>query len=374
MKSRVYVVAPTPGDFKSSFIKAHLDHLPAEVVPVHGVLPSVGGKPALAQTVPARLARKLSRMVHHRPWEYEITQGYLKVFRRERSVVLAEYGPTGARVMDACAIAGIPLVVHFHGYDASVRSLLNEYQERYSQMFKRAAAIVVVSTAMQAKLIAVGAPPEKVVVNPCGVDCDRFHSGAPGRVSPTVVATGYFVEKKAPHLTILAFAKSYRSNPAARLRMIGNGPLLSPCKDLVSALGLDDVVTLLGEQPHDVVQTEMRQARCFVQHSIEAQDGNSEGLPCAILEAGATGLPVVSTRHAGIVDAVVEGATGYLVSERDIEAMGDRLSRLLADAELAGRMGATARRHIEAQFSLQSTIGRLWSVIETAMQNHEIPI
>ena len=127
--------------------------------------------------------------------------------------------------------------------------------------------------------------------------------------------------RKHPILRSWRLPKRIADHPDARLRMVGNGPLLSPCQDLAEALGLQHAITFLGEQPHEVIQAEMRNARCFVQHSIMAQDGNSEGLPNVILEAGASGLPVVSTRHAGIVDAVIEGETGLLVDEKDIAGM-----------------------------------------------------
>jgi Glycosyl transferases group 1 len=103
-------------------------------------------------------------------------------------------------------------------------------------------------------------------------------------------------------------------------------------------------VTFLGEQPHDVVAAELRGARAFVQHSITAVDGDSEGLPNSVLEASATGIPVVSTRHAGIPEIVVDGTTGYLVDEHDVPAMVTQMERLLGDPALAATLGRAGRR------------------------------
>jgi len=87
----------------------------------------------------------------------------------------------------------------------------------------------------------------------------------------------------------------------------------------------------------------------------------------AILEAGASGLPVVATRHAGIEESVVEGETGFLVDERDIESMAEHMTRLATDAELARRMGAAARRHIVANYPMERHIDRLWDTLRSAM-------
>jgi glycosyltransferase involved in cell wall biosynthesis len=302
--------------------------------------------------------------------ERETTAAYIKAFRRHRArAVLAEYGTTGVLVMDACRRLSIPLVVHFHGYDASVSHVLEENAESYQRMFKQAGAIIAVSRAMQRKLISLGAPTEKVFYNPCGVDCTEFGEAEPESAPPTFLAVGRFVEKKAPQLTLKAFAEVYKSEPAARLRMVGDGELLSECRRLAKELGVDDAVTFLGGQPHSVVQAEMRRARCFVQHSVEAENGDCEGTPVGVLEAGASGLPVISTRHAGIPDVVIEGQTGLLVDERDVQGMADAMLRLAQDTELARALGNAARRHIEAHFSKERSESHLWAIIESCLLN-----
>jgi glycosyltransferase involved in cell wall biosynthesis len=301
--------------------------------------------------------------------ERETTAAYIKVFRDHRAdAVLAEYGATGVRVGDACRRLGIPLIVHFHGFDASVRSLLEQHAVTYPEMFRTAAAIVAVSRAMRTKLIALGAPDAKVHYNPCGVNCRAFAGGSPADAPPVLVAVGRFVEKKAPQLAVTAFAEVFRAEPSARLRMIGEGPLLDECRALATALGIDEAVTFLGTQPPEVVQKEMRGARGFVQHSVEAANGDCEGTPVGILEAGASGLPVVSTRHGGIPDVVIEGETGLLVAEKDVSGMAQHMLTLVRSPELAGRMGQQARARIEEHFSNERSLTRLWSIIQEARQ------
>jgi len=271
----------------------------------------------------------------------------------------------GVNVLPACRIANIPLIVHFHGYDAYLRSVLAENVDTYPVLFRQAAAIVAVSRAMQQKLIALGAPPETVHYNPYGVDCREFTGAAPADAPPRFIAVGRFTAKKSPDLTLRAFAEVRRVHPAVVLRMIGDGPLLEQCRRLADDLGIGDAVTFLGAQPPSVVREEMRQARCFVQHSVEAASGDSEGTPVAVIEAGATGLPVISTRHAGIPDVVIEGATGFLVEEHNVEGMAQCMLRVARDPGLAGQLGRAARLHVEGRFSLEGSIRELWRIIQS---------
>jgi glycosyltransferase involved in cell wall biosynthesis len=294
--------------------------------------------------------------------------GYLKAFRSIRpDVVLAEYGNTGTRVAEACQRSRVPLVVHFHGYDASVRTVVTE-NGCYRDVFASSAGIVAVSRHMEEGLLKLGAPRGKVHYNPYGVDLARFAVADPSTSEPVFLAVGRFVEKKAPHLTLLAFARVLKEYPRVRLRMVGDGPLLPVCKDLARELELTDAVTFLGSQPHDAVQVEMQQARAFVQHSVEASNGDCEGTPVAILEAGASGLPVVSTRHAGIPDVVEDGRTGFLVDERDVVGMAERMGRLARDPGLTGQLGGEAARHIRANYSMDSRIAGLWRIIRACVR------
>jgi glycosyltransferase involved in cell wall biosynthesis len=128
-------------------------------------------------------------------------------------------------------------------------------------------------------------------------------------------------------------------------------------------------VTFAGPRPHEIVQQEMRHARCFVQHSIVAQSGDAEGMPLAIIEASATGLPVVSTRHAGIPDVVADQETGFLVDEGDVAGMSHYMVRMIRAPELAAQMGKAARERALAYFSKERSLTGLWNIIEGCI-NH----
>lgn len=348
-----------------TFVRLHAKHLPAKVTVVHGLLPRLGDQCLLSQSISARAARKLWRTITHREWDWEITHGYLKVFRAcQPDVVLAEFGPCAVRVLDACSRLRLPLIAHFHGgFDVGCYDVIRQHAVTYPRLFRNAAAVIAVSQTMRDDLIQLGAPPEKVHYVLYGVDPNEFSGADPAKAPPLFIAVGQFIDFKAPHLTLLAFAKVLRDCPTARLRMIGDGPLLPMCRDLAKALRITHGVAFLGKQPHDVVQRELRAARCFVQHSIIADSGNREGTPVAILEACMTGLPIVSTRHQGIAEVVRNGETGYLVDEYDIDSMSTRMVTLAKNSLLAAQLGNAARRYAVVHFNHEKAIERLWSIM-----------
>jgi colanic acid/amylovoran biosynthesis glycosyltransferase len=377
---RLGIIIPERNVFSESFIGAHIDGLfddplvvwgsPRPLFHGHGEGLLAGlwaaaakvlavGRGMTASRAQGAVGRRLPDTVYSR-----VLARFLQ--RADVEVVLAEYGPTAVAIMDACSIVRIPLVVHFHGFDAYQEETLTSMREPYENLFRSASRVVVVSKHMLAHLLSLGSPAKRTVCNPCGVDVDRFQGARPGTAPPLLLALGRFVEKKGPALTLRAFARVHDEEPQSRLVMLGDGPLRDECVDLARQLGVDQMVNFPGSVGHDEVVGWMRRARSFVQHSLRAANGDSEGTPVAVLEASSSGLPVVSTRHGGIVDAVEDGVSGFLVDEGDVDGMAMHMLRLVRDPELAERMGVAGRRHIEANYSSQKSLGRLRSILAEA--------
>ncbi len=179
---------------------------------------------------------------------------------------------------------------------------------------------------------------------------------------------GRLTPKKAPAATIRAFAKCHAHYPDTRLRIIGDGSLLAECQQLVEKQKLGRAVEFLGAQPGGVVQTELAAADVFVQHSITPESGDREGWPVAIAEAAASGLPIISTRHASIPEQVVEGETGFLVEEHDWESMADYMVELAGDPARRIAMGAQARKHI-SNWNTEDQVRKLETILLSTIQN-----
>jgi colanic acid/amylovoran biosynthesis glycosyltransferase len=363
---KICLASNSAEEYSQTFVRDHISHLPGEVLPLLGDWPDLRHKGQFILPKRCRLGVRFSNRFPR--WMTggirKAGENHLVSFIKRAEVALAEFAPVGAGLVRPCRIAKVPLVVHFHGYDAYHRRTLEKYQKEYQEMFLSAAAFVVVSKVMCEEVVRLGAPPEKVHLNSYGVDVRRFASTDAGSNPPHFLAMGRFVEKKAHFLTILAFERALRQCHDIRLSLAGDGPLLDCCKQLVRALRLEEVVEFLGVVSHDKVPTMMRRFRGFVQHSVTAPSGDSEGNPVAVMEAGASGLPVVSTKHAGIPDTVAHGETGLLSEEMDIDSMADHMALLARDRSLASTMGENARVRIQTFFSMERSIQGLYGILE----------
>ena len=180
---------------------------------------------------------------------------------------------------------------------------------------------------------------------------------------------GRLVEKKGPLDALEAFARARQCcAEQARLIVVGNGPLRAALMARVEALQLQDHVQLLGLQPPERIAQLMRQSRCLLLPSRVASDGDAEGCPVAVLEAQVAGLPVVSTRHAGIPEVVQNGTTAFLTEEGDVKALAKGLERLLCNAELAGLMGDAASRYARARFTVQQHTNAVSELLKRTVQ------
>jgi len=136
------------------------------------------------------------------------------------------------------------------------------------------------------------------------------------------------------------------------LSIIGDGPLFEKFRDIVEELGLAKIVELHGGIPREEVRARLLAANAFVLPSVTTDAGDIEGIPVAISEAMATGLPVISTYHSGIPEIVEDGVTGLLVAERDVHALAEAMCRIARDRKLAARMGRAAREKVERDLNL----------------------
>lgn len=372
------VTPPTLGPTEG-FIQAAIDRLPANVIRISGYHSEFFYNDIslcdLATKTPGTLTNSLLNLLP-RFLEFRVRRNAfpkitghdaIAAFLRQQAidVVLAEYGPIGAFMAPACKSTGVPLVAHFHGFDASRYSAIEEHREGYVRLFQTAKSVIAVSQRMRNDIIALNCPPEKVEVVYYGPHPDFFNV-QPDYSSTSMLMVGRLTEKKAPHLSLLAFSQIISEFPSARLRIIGDGELRSVCRDLVGALGIKKQVDFLGVAGPDVIRKELSRSAFFVQHSVTGATGDSEGTPVAVIEAGAAGLAVVSTTHAGIPDVVVHEETGLLCPEGDVSAMANSMRRLLSNRNLAATLGQNARKRIEHHFSMDHHIAGVHQVLQNA--------
>lgn len=292
---------------------------------------------------------------------YRYAGGTLRLDRhlRSASVIHAHFGPDGARVARAARFAGRPLVVTFHGYDATIPAATLGID--YSPLFRQSARLVAVSEFIGRKLVAAGAPGGNVNVVPLGIPLppDSLRNGE----GEHLLFVGRLVPKKG--CADLLHALSGMSD-APSLVVIGDGPLRGDLERLATKLRVR-AVFLGARHPQDVAKA-MEAGIALCVPSQTGPDGDQEGLPIVVMEAGAARLPVVGYASAGIPEAVVNGETGLLAQEGDVEALARNLSMVANDPLLAARLGDAGRRRIEERFDIADRTAQLENLYDTVSE------
>jgi colanic acid/amylovoran biosynthesis glycosyltransferase len=364
----IAILSPSQDAYSETFIQAHKRKLKGNVYYYYGRLESlslegIGNLHSSKKNGFYKLKRKLANKsytwYHHQFLKDSLNKNKIEV-------VLAEYGTTAHEYLSIFKDLDLPVVVHFHGFDASVTRIMRE-KDNYKELFEYARFIVVVSKKMYEDFLKLGCPEAKLVYNVYGPE-DSFLAIDARLNKPQFISVGRFVDKKAPYLSILAFEIVHRKFPEAKLLMAGDGYLLNTCKNLVKYHNLENSVEFLGVISPEDFRVYLKESLAFVQHSITAENGDSEGTPVAILEASAAGLPVISTLHAGIPDVIKNKSTGFLVKERDVSGMAKSMMKLLENISLAKQIGEAGRENIKNNFNLQRHINVLDNLIEKCIK------
>jgi colanic acid/amylovoran biosynthesis glycosyltransferase len=217
--------------------------------------------------------------------------------------------------------------------------------------------LYVVADTNQAKTFveSFGVWPDRIEVVHNSVSIEDFPVRPPENLTspPTLLAVGRLIPKKGSDVLLTACAHLRRGGANFRCVIVGDGVERERLLEMRRELELEDVVEMVGGLPSfALVKPWYYRASLFVMSSIVDADGDTDGLPTVVVEAMASGLPIVGTRTGGIPEAVEEGSNGFLVPERDPKALADRIQILLDDSELRKRLGMQSRRIAEARFNL----------------------
>ncbi|MDD4149131.1 MAG: glycosyltransferase [Bacteroidales bacterium] len=361
------IISPNKKAYSETFIRAQYENLNFNNTLYYGgSLPQYcEEKLLLSMNFLQRVKRYIYRIIFKKDYKQLTSEAIKKSFKRNKiDAILAQYGPTGVALQPIADELDIPLFVFFHGYDASNKALLQTYKKQYISLTQKAHGIFLASHTLAQNLKSIGCNDKNFIINPCPPN-EMFLKNKPDFKKQNILMVGRFTNKKAPHLSILAFKNILENHPDAHLNIAGAGKeLLYAAKSLVKALKIEDKVTFLGVLNPAQVKEKMQEAYMFIQHSVTPEDGDQEGSPVAIVEAAAASLPVVSTKHSGIKESVIDGKTGFLVDEFDIDTMSHRMDELLKDKKFAKSMGENAKKHVLNNYM------KHFEIIENAINAH----
>lgn len=359
---KIAVVSPSQLEqVQETFIRAHAALIPNTLFLYGGKLPyyAEGNEKVIRFTMLSRLIFKVKKALGFiGDMTYHQTEVALYLKKHKVDAILAEYGDTGAELLPVAKSLNLDLFVHFHGADISMHHILEKYGTAYKEMFAYSKAIFSVSDPMTSKMIELGCPKEKIVKNVYGPNNSYFDIEIDYSLN-NLVALGGFVDQKAPYFTIMAFQKVLEVLPDAKLIFGGTGALFNTCVNLAKYLQIENSIEFVGfVYPKDVPEL-FKKGSVFVQHSMTALKGDTEGTPVAIMEAMASGMSVISTYHAGIPGVIENGLNGYLVQEGDVDSMAQYMIQLLKSPQERETLGKNARELVKEKYTMNMHINRI---------------
>ncbi len=268
-------------------------------------------------------------------------------------------GPSGVALNQICG-SHSKVVTSIRGYDVTV--YLKKHPGIYNELFREGNLFLPVCEFLKERLIREGCEEQKIVVHHSGIDCSKFgyiqREREPG--DPIKVLTiARLIEKKGVAFSIEAVSRLLSKGEKIEYSVVGDGALREDLQQLIERMDIERQVRLLGWKTHEEVRRLLEESHVLVAPSLTSESGDQEGIPNAIKEAMASGLPVISTFHSGIPELVTDGVSGLLVPERDAASLADALAYLMSHPEVCKRMGIAGRMQVEQEFNTHSLNKRL---------------
>ncbi|HYY27401.1 MAG TPA: glycosyltransferase [Chthoniobacterales bacterium] len=297
------------------------------------------------------------------------------LIRRDPDLMHIYFGNTGVHLLPLIERWDRPCVVSFHGMDVQRREGERGYENNLRRLLHVVPLVLVRSRSIAERLIDLGCDPTKIRSNRTGIPLEGFpYVGRefPASGSWIIAQACRLVRKKGLGTALRAFAGFLNVFPNARFEIAGEGPLRAELETLVHELSVENSVRFMGF----LSQTELRQlyerAHVFLHPSEMPPDSNQEGIPNSMLEAMATGLPVVATHHGGIPEAVKDEVNGLLVSERDVSGLTNALLTIARDPDRWKSLGKSAAQTVTNEFAQPRQIEALESAYLEAIESWKL--
>lgn len=278
-------------------------------------------------------------------------------------IIHCHFGPNGILgvTLKEIGVFEGKVVTVFHGYDIS--SYLRKHGNAvYNSLFMRGDMFLPISERWKNRLIELGCSEQKIVVHRMGIDTSKFcylprKPGKDGKVRLLTIAR--LIEKKGVQYAVQAVADVLKRYSNIEYNIVGDGPVKNTLEDLIEGLNIGNNVKLFGWRQQEEIIELMKHTDILIAPSVVSEDGDEEGIPVVLMEALAQGMPVLSTQHSGIPEVVEDGKSGFLVPERDVDALAEKLVFFIEHPESWTKMGQAGREYVEKCYNIHTLNDKL---------------
>lgn len=292
---------------------------------------------------------------------------------RSYDIIHCQFGTIGPVALQFRQIGIIQgkIITTFRGIDIS-RHIKEQGEDVYNELFTEGDFFLANCEFFCDRAIKLGCDPKKIVVHGSGIDCSKFafkprYFPSDGKIR--ITTTGRLVEKKGIEYAIRAVAKIFHSYPNIEYNIIGDGELMEHFQQLIAKLGVGETIKLLGWKDSSEIASILDLSHIFIAPSVTAADGNQDAPINTLKEAMAMGLPVISTFHGGIPELVDDGISGFLVPERDTEAIAEKLRILLENPQFWETMGSAGRARVKEKYDTNKLNDELVSIYQQILNS-----
>jgi colanic acid/amylovoran biosynthesis glycosyltransferase len=303
---------------------------------------------------------------------------YKVLKKRGTALVHSHFGNRGYFDLKLKEKLGVPQVTMFYGHDASMMAQENVWKKRYRELFARCERFLAEGNNMRRVLIELGARPETVLVQRLGIDLEKI-ACIPRRLETDrkvrVLAASTFRDKKGLTYCLEAYANVLEKHKNVELAIIGDAgnserevAYKKEVLGIMERRRLGGRVNMLGFLDYPAFIEEAKKHDIFLSHSIVGSDGETEGgAPVTLIEMSGYGMPVISTLHCDIPEVILDGTSGLLVAEKDVDGLTDRLDFLVTRPDLWEPMGRAGREHILKEYDAVKQAGKLEAIYDSLL-------
>lgn len=299
------------------------------------------------------------------------------------TLIHAHFGPSGYFILGIKKLFNIPLITTFYGQDLSMLPYkFPKWRERYKKLFQQGEMFSVEGSYMKKSLINLGCPEKKIKIQHLGINLKKIPfkiRNLENTKEVRILISASFREKKGIPYAVEAIGIINKKFPKTKIKLTiigdstGDKESEEEKRKIVKTIdkySLREITTMLGFQSHQIFINNLYKHHIFISPSITSQDGDNEGgSPVSIIEASASGMPVVSTFHCDIPEVILDNKSGYLVKEKNTKGLAEKLQDLVSNPSVWEKMGKIGRNHIEENYNIKKQIVKLEKNYDSLLKN-----